>query len=63
MLTENDIVERLKALDEITLMEILNLDGPTLVDILGDRLWDLLPDHVIDDLAELGEEEHDHDED
>lgn len=48
MLTLNDIEEKLKQLDEITLLELLEINSEMLIDRFGD---------VIEDIADKLEEE------
>lgn len=55
MLTLNDVKDRLKHLDEVTLLEILDISSEDLVD----RFTDLIEDDFEDLADELADEDYD----
>jgi hypothetical protein len=57
-LTLQELQERLKRLDEITLLEILNISSEELVDSFIDRIEDNF-DRLVDEVEYDGEEELD----
>ena len=60
MLTFNDLLEELKHEDEVTLLELLNLDSSDLVDILESYIFDRqdrLRAYYGESSEELGEQE------
>ena len=58
-LTFEEIKERLKRLDEVDLLEILDISSEEILDRFEDVLMDRITPDLMDDLEEFGEEERD----
>lgn len=58
-LTLAEIKDRLKQLDEITLMEILNLSSEDLVEAFEERIFQRLNPDLLEDLEGIGYGEQD----
>jgi len=55
MLTLNELCERLKHIDEISLMEVLEINSDEIVDRFVDKIEDRMDDLQLDFEAELDE--------
>jgi len=55
MLTLNELCERLKHIDEISLMEVLEINSDEIVDRFVDKIEDRMDDLQLDFEAELEE--------
>ncbi len=55
MLTLNELCERLKHIDEISLMEVLEINSEEIVDRFIDKIEDRMDDLQLDFEAELDE--------
>ena len=52
-LTLEEIKDRLRRIDEITLLEVLNLNSEDLVERFEDRILERLTDDLVEDLEEM----------
>lgn len=60
MLTINDIVERLKQIDEVSLMEVLEITSEDMVSRFLDRIdlkYEKLVEELADDYSEMEEQD------
>tara|TARA_R110000824_G_scaffold342053_4_gene528510 strand:+ start:2038 stop:2214 length:177 start_codon:yes stop_codon:yes gene_type:complete len=55
MLTLNELCERLKHIDEISLMEVLEINSDEIVDRFVDKIEERIDDLLLDFEAELDE--------
>jgi len=55
MLTLNELCERLKHIDEISLMEVLEINSDEIVDRFVDKIEEMIDDLLLDFEAEFDE--------